>query len=442
MKSIIDKPTAVINRFAADRSHVVGCHRFLKNETVNHQQLMEPHYQYLSKRVSGTDLICIQDTTEYNYQHHGGRIKSGELGTLSDGASIGLHVHPVLVTDAQDGFAYGLSSFQIINRIEQTGNKRERKYPTLAIEEKESYRWLKAIQESKKRLSKASSLTFVSDRESDIYQLWSRIPDERTHLVIRSSFMRKFTDINNQSEITAASDLIQLGQLKVKLPARAEKRIKSRDALLEISVQQVWTLKPVTLKRQKGNHDPDRIPLTLVAVKEIIPADAAITDPVTWFLLTDLSVNSLQEALVIVNIYKKRWYIEQLFRLSKQKGFGLEESQLGRAHSLQNLIAMVFIAAIRIYQMVSGRDNQERNGSDIFDQDELELLDKLRSGLEGRTERSKNRNKPNTLAYYLWILARLGNWKPEDRDPPGPITFRRGWEALGNYRKIAAIIPP
>ena len=48
------------------------------------------------------------------------------------------------MTDAQDGFAYGLSSFQIINRIGQIGKKRDRKYATLPIEEKESYRWLKA----------------------------------------------------------------------------------------------------------------------------------------------------------------------------------------------------------------------------------------------------------------------------------------------------------
>jgi hypothetical protein len=226
---------------------------------------------------------------------------------------------------------------------------------------------------------------------------------------------------------------------KIKLPARAETRTKSREALLEISVQQVWTLKPATLKQNKNNRDTDRIALTMVAVREIIPPKSEITDPVAWFLLTDLPVNSFEEALTIIDIYKKRWHIEQLFRLSKQKGFNLEESQLERAHSLQNLIAMVLIAAIRIYQMVSSRNNQDRDGTDIFDQDELKLLDKLNPGLEGRTERSKNKNKPYTLAYYLWMIARLGNWKPEDRDPPGPITFRRGWETLEKYRRVAAL---
>ena len=439
MEGLIHKPTAVINRVAAGRSDMVGYHRFLKNESVNQELMMESHYGYISGKVSGEDLICIQDTTEYNYQHHSGLIGSDELGTISNGISLGLRVHPVLVTDAKDGFAYGLSSLQILNRQGQSRDKFERKYNTLPIEEKESNRWLVAIEESKKRLSKARSLTFVSDRESDIYQLWSRVPDERTHLVIRSSFLRKFTDIEDQTEITPFSPLTVLGQTKITLPARAEKRTKSREALLELSVQQVWTLKPATLRQQKDNKDPDRIALTMVAVKEIIPPDSTITDPVTWFLLTDLPVNSLEEALNVVNIYKKRWHIEQLFRLSKKKGFALEESQLERAHSLENLIALVFIAAIRIYQMVSSRHNQDRSGTDIFDQDELDLLEKLRPGLEGRTERSKNKNKLHNLAYYLWVVARLGNWKPEDRDPPGPITFKRGWETLKSYRRVAAL---
>lgn len=419
---------------------MVGFHRFLKNKAVKYELLMEAHYNYLSQRVSGADLICIQDTTEYNYHHHSGLIEAGELGMISNGTSIGLRVHPMLVMDARDGFVYGLSALQIINRQGNNGGKYERKYQTLPIEQKESYRWLSAITASKQRLGEAGKLTFVSDRESDIYQLWCTIPDERTHLVVRSSFLRKFTDIENQSEITPFSPLIPLGQTVISLPARSGKRPKSRDALLDVSAQQVWTLKPETLKRQKGIQYPDRISLTMVAVKEIDPPQGS--EPIIWFLLTDLRVDDLQEALIVINIYKNRWHIEQLFRLSKQKGFDLEESQLERAHSLQNLIALVFIAAIRIYQMVSGRYNQDRNGTDLFTPEEIILLDKLRPGLEGKTERSKNKNKPHTLAYYIWMVARLGNWKPEDRDPPGPITFKRGWETLENYRKINVMIPP
>lgn len=419
----------------------MGAHRFLKNGAVTPELLMKPHYDYLSEKTAGKHLIAIQDTTEYSYQHHSGLIGPDELGKVRKGTDLGLRVHPTLVLDARDSFAYGLSSLQILNRQGQTQDRHERKYATLPIEEKESYRWLKSIDESKARLSKASSITFVSDRESDIYQLWCRVPDERTHLVIRCCFLRKFTDMALQSEITPASQLARLGETAITLPARTGKRTKSREARLEISAGQVWTLKPGKLKLQKANQDPERIAVTMVAVKEIIPDGSDIADPLTWFLLTDLPVTNLGQALSVVYTYKKRWNIEQLFRLSKQKGFNLEESQLERAHSLENLIVLVFIAAIRIYQMVCNRDNQDRIGTDVFADEELQLLDQIGPGLEGKTERSKNKNKPQTLAFYIWIIARLGNWKPEDRDPPGPITFRRGWQELEAYIRIAALRP-
>lgn len=419
----------------------MGAHRFLKNEAVTAERLMKAHYGYLSERTADRDLIAIQDTTEYSYQHHKGLIGPDELGKVRKGTELGLRVHPMLVLDAGDNFAYGLSSLQVLNRQGQTLNRHERKYPALPIEEKESNRWLKSINESKTRLGKASSITFVSDRESDIYQLWCRVPDERTHLVVRCCFLRKFTDMGFQSEITPGSQLTRLGETTITLPARTGKRKEIREAQLEVSVAQAWTLKPGKLKRQKANNDPERISVTMVAVKEMVPQGSSITDPVTWFLLSDLPVTGLEDALAIISIYKKRWDIEQLFRLSKQKGFNLEESQLERAHSLENLIALVFIAAIRIFQMVCNRDNQNRAGRDVFEDEELKLLDQIGPSLEGKTERSKNKNKPQTLAFYIWIIARLGNWKPEDRDPPGPITFRRGWLQLETYIGIAALRP-
>jgi len=399
---------------------------------------MEPHYKHVARRSAGRDLIGIQDTTEYNYEHHKGIIKEGELGTISDNASIGLRVHPMLIMDAEDHFPYGFSSMQIVNRAGKTLDRHERKYQKLPIEEKESYRWLKAIEETKQRLAQAKTLTIIADRESDIYQLWSRTLDEKTHLVIRTSLLRKFID-EQENEIQSSSSLISLGSHTIYIPGRLGKQDKGRQAGLEISFQKGYTLKPKKLKEQKSNSDPDRIELNMLSVKEILPEGADIKEPVSWLLLTDLPIKDLKDALHIIHLYKSRWNIEQVFRLTKQKGFNIEESQLETARGLENLISLVFIAVIRIYQMVKSRDNQQREVGDIFEENQQQVLEKINPSLEGRTERSKNRNRPKTLAYYIWVIARLGNWKPEDRDPPGPMTFKRGWESLQAYLKIAQL---
>ena len=250
MSDLLTRPTAVINRLAQDRPAVVGYHRFVNNAKVSDGRIMEGHYQHLAKRIKGKDLICIQDTTEYNYHHHKHLLKEAELGTISDNRSLGLRVHPMMVIDAQDGFPYGFSSIEIINRVGQTKTRHERKYKQLPIEQKESYRWIKSMEQAKERLKAAHSLTMVADRESDIYQLWSSAPNARTHLVIRTNFTRKFVDQHHQ-EVVPTNALGLLGTYQIYIPGKPGRSDKGRTATLEVFAQQAYTLKPQSLSSEK-----------------------------------------------------------------------------------------------------------------------------------------------------------------------------------------------
>jgi hypothetical protein len=393
---------------------------------------MEGHYEWLSQRVQDKDLICIQDTSEYMYSHQKGLRKEGELGRISHDYNVGIRVHPMLVLDAVDEFAYGFSSLEMINRDEHNQNKPEGFYKKLSIEEKESYRWIQAALHTKRLLQGAQSVTIVSDRESDIYQLWSRIPDERTHLVIRTCLNRIFK--NEKDEKTdPAQSATRVGIMKLSVSVDSGKKRKAREADIELFVQKSWTRKPPGLKQK---NEPDSIPLYMVVAKEIVHQPREVPDPIEWVLLTDIKTETFQDAIKIISIYKSRWNIEQIFRLTKHQGFQLERSQLETAHALENLIALVFIAAVKVFQMVKSRNDEHRPALDIFQKKEVKLLARINKGLEGRSKRSKNKNKPESAAFIIWIIARLGNWKPEDKDPPGPITLLRGWMVLQNYIKV------
>ncbi|WP_236849103.1 IS4 family transposase [Chryseolinea soli] len=397
---------------------------------------MEGHYESLAGRISGKDLICIQDTSEYMYGHHKGILKDGTLGRITDDYNLGLRVHPMLVLDANDEFAYGFSSLEIVNREAQAENKTQRKYKQLPVEEKESYRWINAALNTKQVLQKANSITIVADRESDIYQLWSRIPDEKTHLVVRSSLTRIFKNEGGE-KLDPTDRQKRVGQITLLIPADFDKKRKAREAKIELYVQKAQTRRPVSLR---SSNDGQHVPLYVVVAKEVINQREEIQDPVEWILLTDIKTDTLEEATTIISIYRSRWNIEQIFRLTKQKGFQLESSQLETGHAIENLIAMVFIAAIRIFQMVKSRNDQGRLALDLFDAQEITLLTKVNKGLEGSSPKSKNINRPESIAFIVWIVARLGNWKPEDKDPPGPITLLKGWIVLQNYLKVNQIL--
>lgn len=400
---------------------------------------MEGHFESIVDRTKGKNLICIQDTSEYCYEKHRGILKEGSLGVISDDRSLGVRVHPMLVLDAEDEFAYGFSSFEIINRVDRRTDEYEGAYMRLPIEDKESYRWLGAIQNTKLLLNEAKSLTIVSDRESDIYQLWSRVPDSKTHLVIRTSLRRIFQDDDGE-ELDPYNRSNLIGQTKITIPKDYSRNLKGREACLEVFVHKAWTKKPGKLRQQKNNSDAEKVQVNIIVAREILGPTDNIQDRIEWNLLTDIKAESLKEAESVISNYKARWNIEQVFRITKKQGFQLEDSQLETAHALENLIAMVFIAAVRILQMVKSRKDENRPGLDLFDKNEMTLLAKINRGMEGKADKSKNKYKPGSLAFAIWVIARLGNWKPQDRDPAGPITLLKGWITLQHYLQVNRIL--
>ena len=60
------------------------------------------------------------------------------------------------------------------------GDKHEREYTKLPIEQKESYKWIQGSDRSKEVLSKAKSVIIVQDREGDIFEQFAWVPDEKT----------------------------------------------------------------------------------------------------------------------------------------------------------------------------------------------------------------------------------------------------------------------
>jgi hypothetical protein len=81
-------------------------------------------------------------------------------------------------------------------------------------------------------------------------------------------------------------------------------------------------------------------------------------------------------------------------------------------------------------QLVQSRDGlNERKLEDVFQQKDFNLLEKLNTKLEGKTEKQKNPHQKNSLAWGSWIIARLGGWMGYSCErPPGPITMKRGLE--------------
>jgi hypothetical protein len=429
LNEMIKKETVVLNRLSNNRAQLVGCCRFFNNESVSEESLIEGTVSRCESIVEGLDVLAIQDTSEINFQHHIGKLSKGDgdLGPVGNDKDIGFFIHPVLVLDSKDGFPIGFSHIHVWNRQWDKQTKHDRNYNKLPIEEKESYRWIDSSLKSKEILANASSITIIADREGDIYEEFIEVPDQKTHLVIRSMHNRKLYDTELRL-FEHLCGLEQAGSYELEIKTSQKKR-QPRQAQMEVRYSKVKIAKPANLNREGY---PEYIEVYVIEARERALTVPQGEEPVLWRILTTHEITTLEEALKIIYWYTLRWQIEQLFRTLKSQGLDVESSQIERGRGLKRLVIMALSVALILMQLTQERDGKSgKPASLVFNGEELELLKAVEKQYEGKTEKQKNPFQPNSLAWAAWIIARMGGWKGYRKaSPPGPITMKRGLQAF------------
>ena len=417
LSALIARRSACLRKLGGCRAGEVRFGRFLNNPSVSGREMVAHAAKGVGERAAGRDVLAIQDTTEINFRSHGGR-KRG-FGTVGNGSDIGVFLHPLIVLDAEHGGILGLADAQILNRTGGKAPERKKR----RIEEKESERWLIGMRAAEAVLQGARSVTVVADRESDIYAEFAGRP-ERLHLITRAG----------QDRALAAG-----GRLFATVGAWPEQSRRSlvvapkpghSGRLAEVAVR----YGEVALKRPA--HDDPQLPqsvrLSVVDVAECDPPPGE--KPVHWLLITSHAVDGLAAAERIVEWYRRRWAIEQVFRTLKSQGFDIEQSQIVEAVSLGKLLIAALVAAVAVMQLVHARDGTSRQRlADAATEADPGFLAALNARLEGKTQKQKNPHPPDSLAYLAWIVGRLGGWSGylgKGYKPPGPKTMHDGLRQL------------
>ena len=183
---MVSQQCVSLRRLGGDRAGEVRFGRFVGNDGVTRDELVEGVCAGVVGRVAGLHVLAIEDTTELNYQAHAGRQKG--LGVVGNGKDQGFFLHPLLAVDADGGACLGLAHLHLWAR---TGAASE-DYRNLPIEEKESYRWIETVEAGKGRLAAAGKVTVVADREADIYEMLARVPDGRAEVLVRACRDRSY----------------------------------------------------------------------------------------------------------------------------------------------------------------------------------------------------------------------------------------------------------
>ena len=399
------------------RAQIVRYGRFLANEKVTLPALLSGWGEQTAVAAAGRHVLAIQDTSEINFKTT--RERRRGLGEIGKGGGRGVLLHAMLALDADTDSCLGLVAGEVWTRpgrVTVHHNKRP-------LEKRESRRWLSTPERAKEVLRAAAAVTVIDDREGDIYDKWASVSAQNFHLLTRSMHDRALADSRSMYAAAAAFPIADVST--VELMARANR--PARKARLALRFGRV------AIKRPQGAARvlPESVSLTLIEVVEISPPVGV--EALHWRLLTTHEVDDAAAAWRIVGWYKKRWTIEQLFRLMKSEGLQIEDSRLETADRLLKLTAIAAKAAAITLQLVQARDGQSAEPASLaFTPMQIKVIGALGSQYEGRTKLQSNPHPAESLAWAAWIIARLGGWDGYRRTKPGPITMRRGVEyALG-----------
>lgn len=368
-------------------------------------------------RVAGREIIVVQDTSELFLG--GRRAKANGYGPVGKGGGTrGLLLHAALAIDAGNDALLGLVDAQVWNR--DKGKVTARRSRVTA--DKESQRWISATAKAGGALSAAHSITVISDREGDIYEHFARRP-ANVELIVRASWDRqiKLTSGKSARLFAFGDSLPKVARFSATIPAAPGRKERTAQLVLRFS--------PVTLCRPHPSPAPDlpdTIGLTMVDVREVSSTHDG--KPIHWRLLTTRVLTTPDQARRIVDLYRKRWTIEEFFRTLKTAGFDIEEADIGEPAVMIKFVAAAAVAAVTIMQLVRARDGMtEEKLAEAFEPGDQPVLEALSSQLEGATAKQKNPHPKGTLAFAAWVIARLGGWTAY-YGKPGPKVMRLGLE--------------
>ena len=208
------------------------------------------------------------------------------------------------------------------------------------------------------------------------------------------------------------------------MKVRGLHRVAVRDDKGKPGTAQVYRRMTVRSPIGKQKRYPTLV-LTLLHARE--PQEPAGRPRIDWKLITDLPVDSHDDAVEKLQWYAMRWKIEVFHKILKS-GCRAEQARLRTAERLVRLIALFCILSWRVFWLTMlNRIEPNLEPALVLSKLETSILDCL------MPNPAHDPPEARTLSFYLTKIARLGGYLARAKDPPpGNIVMWRGLSRLND----------
>jgi hypothetical protein len=409
-EQLAKSPASPINEACGNWASTQAAYRLFNNPKASTAGILKPHWQATAQRMAGCGgtVLAMQDTVFFSYGTHVKTRGLGPIGKSNAAHDRGLVMHNALAFTTS-GVPLGIVSQNIWARGEIPEEDYQEKIERLQvtpIEEKESFKWLRALKETVQRTPAGVRVVTVADRESDLFEFLTEAKELRAKYLIRARTDRKLVPEDSEGcarMLEALGDAPALGTITVEVPGNGSR--KARLASIEVRIAEV-TIQPPPRRgaHAKASGSTEPVAVTLIgATEQSPPADS---DSISWVLLTNLPVKDFECATEKVQWYGKRWGIEIWHKVLKS-GCKVEDCM--------RLMHVAYLA----------RAHPNLPATDVFSVMEIQVLH-LRV-----TKALPPADQSLTLREIVRMLGKLGGHLGRKCDgEPGVLILWRGWMRL------------
>jgi IS4 transposase len=430
-RRIADGPDRSVPKATLSDSELEGCYRFLNNEHVDPEAVLAPHQRRTVERASRhAEVLVVHDTTAFRFADGDTREGLGPL--LSKNGARGFYSHvamAVALSDVRDPLGV-LGVYSYVRSSERVSSKQTKR---ITDPQNEYHRFAHLVDQSESVLGACTQAIHVIDREADTYELFARMVACKQRFVIRLSDDRATPErIEATRTYKKLSDVVGslegLTEREVPLsPRKGHKLLSTRKihpardgriARLSFRATAIQVRRPDPLPKEL----PKALSLHLVHVLELDPPDGQ--PPVEWMLLTTEPIDTVENVLRVVDIYRARWAIEELFKALKT-GCAFEQRQFRSYDALCRLLAIMLPVAWRLLRIrTAARTSPNEPGTDLLTPVQLAVL-------RATSKRIVLPAEPSAVQILLAIAGLGGHLRRNGR--PGWITLGRGFDTLLAY---------
>lgn len=413
-----------------------GFYRLLNNPRVRYGVLVEAHARETVNRMApGTTARIVYDTSEFSFCGEVEREGLGRARKEAKNAFFG-HLALAICGDASRR-PLGVLGMKCWARAPKSRGNRKLSGGDLAkLKNKESERWVELVEAVEARVGDRCSALNVFDREGDSYTIFDALTKRGSRFVVRMARDRVVVSVDHDegddeslSLSHVLNDMPKIASRTVSLGKRVAKpapgAAKNHPARMERIAELSLHAGKVVLKRPRYLDDEhsDTLELNVVYVKEATPPLGA--EPVTWVLLTTEPISTPTDVEAIVDHYRCRWMIEELFKALKT-GCAFEKRQLESFASLTNALALLIPIAWQMLLLRSlARDAPDAPAETALSPTVIRVLQHYQ-------KRLMPKSNPTVIQAYLAIAGHGGYMT--HNGPPG---WRLLWAGMQEILKLA-----